>query len=123
MNIIDSIGNDIQKLQAFDDLTEKELLLSNYPHVEEATCGGEVPMSEVFDVDDIEDIYMRFKPYLDNPEISNASDIAPVIEGLGNAYVCLGFGSENKGFVYYLDFDFGCFLLDKNLDTFLSKLA
>lgn len=123
MKIEELIRDELDRINSYDDLIEKEVDLGLYPEIEELTCGGEVPLEDIYDSSNIKDIYTRFKPYLDNPDISSESQIAPVIESLGNVYICIGFGEHNKGFVYYLDFDFGCFILDKNLDNFLSKLV
>lgn len=122
MKITDLINNDLNKIMSYENLTSKILVLNKYPQVEAATCGGEVPIFEVFDLTEIDNIYVRFKPYLDNPDVSSESQMIPVIGGIGNTYICLGFGQENRGFVYYFDCDFGTFLLDENVDSFLSKL-
>lgn len=123
MKIIDKINNYIDKLRSYDDLFSKEVDLSKYPEVEESTCGGELQISEELFDTDLDEIYLRFKPYFDDINISNQPHIVPVLQSYGNTYICLGFNEENLGFVYYFDFDFGCFLLDKSLDSFLSKLV
>lgn len=123
MKIIEKINEHVNKLRSYDDLFSKEVDLSKYPEVEDSTCGGELQISEDLFNNDLDEIYLKFKPYFDNVDISNESKIVPVIQSYGNTYICLGFDKQNLGFVYYFDFDFGCFLLDTSLDSFLSKLV
>ena len=123
MKILEKIKEYVNKLRSYDDLFSKEVDLSKYPEVENSTCGGEVQILEGLFDNDLDEIYLTFKPYFDNEEISDESNIVPILQSYGNTYICLGFDKENLGFVYYFDFDFGCFLLDKSLDSFLSKLV
>lgn len=76
----------------------------------------------LYSADEAKATYVELKPYIDNPDISNESQIIPIIRSLGNVFICLGVGEYNKRFVYLLDFDFGCFLLDTKLDDFIQKL-
>lgn len=112
----------LEKLSQYPSLLQKEIDLSKYPFVENETCGGEVSIDDLYSLNEAESNYMKLKPYIENPDISFESQIVPIISSYGNVFVCLGVGHENKGFVYLLDFDFGCFLLDRTLDDFLSKL-
>lgn len=120
---VEYVTSSLKKLSDYPDLLESNIDLSCYPSVEDETCGGEVSLEELYSSDEVKAIYIELKPYLDNPDISSESQIIPIIRSLGNVFICLGIGEYNKGFVYLLDFDFGCFLLDKSLNDFLSKLA
>lgn len=113
----------LKNISDYPDLLGRDIDLSYYPSIEEETCGGEISIEEIYSADEANAIYLELKPYIDNPDISSESQIIPIIRSLGNVFICLGTGEHNKGFVYLLDFDFGCFLLDKSLNLFLSKLV
>lgn len=48
--------------------------------------------------------------------------VYPILEILGGNVICIGYGKDNDGIIYYHDFDFGFFELNKDLRGFEENL-
>ncbi|MGI9917866.1 MULTISPECIES: SMI1/KNR4 family protein [Vibrio harveyi group] len=96
---------------------DKEIEVSLYENLSKEIPDDTLQITEIIEEKNLKEVYGAFVPYMDDPEI------VPFLVNYGNVVTCIGFGEHNDGFIYCYDPDFGCFLLDKDLDMFLSKLA
>lgn len=101
---------------SFQKILHKKINVSLYQELAHRIPDDVILIREIFPHDEIEVIYENYKLYLSQFEIF------PYLGTLGDAVICIGFGQANKGNIYYFDFDFGDFYLDKNLEEFCSKL-
>lgn len=99
------------------ELLAKKVVVSLYPKLKEMIPDEFIYLEEIFSESEIEEIWENYKQYLNNDKIF------PFIGTIGEGTICIGFGDDNYGKIYYFDFDFGCFLLDKDLDDFVHKLV
>jgi len=99
-----------------EELVTKKIDVSLYSSLKQALPDSYLCIEEVFPKDEIEDIWSNFKPYLQEFQIF------PIMETLGEGVICIGYDETNKGNIYYFDFDFGCFLLENSLESFISAL-
>lgn len=115
-----NIENDIKEIweePLFTTLTEKKLNTSKYKELRKEIPDDFITIEEVFPKEEIEEIWDNYKPYLSEDEIF------PFLGTLGEAVICIGYGKENKGKIFYFDFDFGKIQLDHdNLSAFIEKL-
>lgn len=98
------------------NILSRRINVSNYCELEKEIPDQFILIEEVFPENDINDIFLNYKPYIGELEI------LPFLGTLGEATICIGFGKLNKGKIFYFDFDFGCFSLDDSLDEFIAKL-
>ncbi|WP_282130871.1 SMI1/KNR4 family protein [Pseudoalteromonas aliena] len=74
-------------------------------------------IEEVFCDEELDDIWESFKGYLSEYEVF------PFLGLFGGAVICVGYGENNIGKIFYFDFDFGCLQFDSDdLNQFISKL-
>lgn len=97
-------------------LVGKTIDVSQYPLLRLAIPDQTLQIEEIFPVSEVEAILESFAPYI--AEYS----IKPFGEIYGNTILCLGTSEENRGKVYYFDFDFGCFELAPSLGDFIHRL-
>lgn len=91
--------------------------VSLYNNLKSEIPDNVVVLEEVFPENELDDIWENFKPYLESHKIF------PFIGVLGGAVICIGYGENNSGEIFYFDFDFGKIPLDgDDLNSFLKKL-
>ncbi|ASA54565.1 SMI1/KNR4 family protein [Vibrio gazogenes] len=112
-NMLDGIWNE----PLHSDLVTKKIDVSIYDELSSSIPDSSVLIKEVFPEDELLEIWNNYKPYLEE------YSIFPFLGTLGEAVICIGYGSYNLGKIFYFDFDFGQFCLDNDsLNVFLSKL-
>lgn len=87
--------------------------VSLYPSLRSEIPDKYIYLEALFEIDESSE---AFEPYIAEYEI------APIIAGYGNQIICVGYGENNFGKVYYFDFDFGAFNLGCSLNEFSSAL-
>ena len=99
------------------EILTKKVGASLYNELKSKIPDEYVYLEEVFPEDEIEEIWNNYKSYLQEHKVF------PFIGTLGESVICIGYDEQNYGKIYYFDFDFGCFLLEENLDNFVKKLV
>ena len=99
------------------EILTKKVNVSLYNELKRKIPDEYVYLEEVFPEDEIEEIWDNYKSYLQE------NKIFPFIGTLGESVICIGYDEQNYGKIYYFDFDFGDFLLENNLDSFVKKLV
>ena len=115
----ENIKNDLKEI--WRDPLHKELITKKLDVSTYETLNGVIPdkylnIDEVFPEDEIDEIWNNFKPYLQE------HNIFPFIRTLDESVICMGYGDNNNGKIFYFNFDFGCIPLEESLDKFLSGL-
>ncbi len=87
-----------------------------YPGLRAGIPDKYIYLESIFNENEIGEISEKLKPYIIGYEV------VPVIAGYGNQTICVGFGENNFGKVYYFDFDFGMFNLGCSLTEFCNSL-
>lgn len=114
---IENLIQHIWEEPIFSDVTSKKVVVSLYGTLSKKIPDKFIIIEEVFPKDELEDIWSNYEEYLDEYLIF------PFLGTLGEAVICIGYGNDNKGKIFYFDFDFGACELDgDNLEAFLEKL-
>jgi len=115
--MIQKLIEKIWKAPLSQEILTKKVDVSLYNELKSKIPDEYVYLEEIFPEDEIQEIWDNYKLYLQEYKIF------PFIGTLGESVICIGYDEENFGKIYYFDFDFGCFLLEENLDDFLKKLV
>jgi len=119
MIFFDSIKNLLARVwenSVKDSLPTKKVAVSSYSELSSNIPDSSIAIEEVFLQEDLEEIWNNYETYLGEFEVF------PFLGTLGEAVICIGYGEDNKGQIFYFDFDFGCFPMDESLEIFLSRL-
>jgi hypothetical protein len=111
------ILENVWKIDKVESFVSKRFLTSSHSELASAIPDEEIEIEEVFGKDEIGAIWSNYKPYL------LEHNVIPFMCALGgNNVFCIGASDENLGNVYYYDFDFGIFMVNDNIMSFLSSL-
>lgn len=117
MNEIRSMLGEIWVDNNEDLILSKVINVTSYKQLNESIPDDELLIEEVIQFDDLCDVWASYSVYIDKLEIM------PFLISYGNVVICIGFGSHNKGKIFYFDFDFGCIPFDDDdLNMFLNNL-
>lgn len=109
----------IQSYWTNDFIKEIENMMvdvSLYPSLKAGIPDKFIYLENIFQENEIGEISGKLKSHIVEYEI------IPIIAGYGNQTICIGYGKNNFGNVYYFDFDFGAFNLGCSLSEFCSGL-
>lgn len=99
------------------ELPAKKIDVSKYKELSRKIPDKYLNIEEVYSKNELGSIWVNFEPYL------NKYKIFPFLSTIGETVICIGYGEENIGKIYYFDFDFGCQPIDESLDEFIIKLV
>ncbi|PSW71501.1 SMI1/KNR4 family protein [Photobacterium kishitanii] len=118
MNISNKAADSLRMVWLYpNSALNKKIDVSLYKELSEEIPDDILQITEIIPEKDLEEVHNAFSPYMDN------SNITPFLMNYGNVVTCIGIGEHNDGFIYCYDADFGCFLLEQNIEFFLSKLV
>jgi hypothetical protein len=90
--------------------------VARYTELQLAIPDKTIIIDEVFPADQISGICEQFEPFL------GSFAVWPFLGTLGGNAICIGHAHANRGHLFYHDFDFGTYSLDRDLETFLRYL-
>lgn len=90
--------------------------VAQYPKLSEAIPDKKLEIVELIEPDEIALVTARYQPFLEGIEA------APLAVTLGDEMLFIGTSGDNSGFIYYVDIEFGVFLLEQSLQDFVSAL-
>ncbi|MGF1723165.1 SMI1/KNR4 family protein [Photobacterium nomapromontoriensis] len=118
MQDIKSLISDVWCEPLCTEILTKKIDVSIYSKLNENIPDDFLIIEDIFFEDDFENILSSFGEYL------SEDNLFPFLGLLGEAIICIGFGCENRGDIFYFDFDFGCIQIgDDDLINFINKLV
>lgn len=115
---IEHLIEDVWQEPLHSELLSRKMDVSIYSGLSQQIPDKHVTIEEVFPKSELEDIWSNFEAHLSEYQIF------PFLGTLGEAVICVGYGDNNKGKLFYFDFDFGSFQLDNDdLEGFIGKLV
>jgi hypothetical protein len=116
--VIEPFLSDVWREPLITQILSKKIDTSIYSTLREGIPDEFVFIEEVFPKNELGEIWDNYKQYLSEDKIY------PFLGTMGDAVICIGYGEENLGKIFYFDFDFGALILDDDdLPSFLEKLV
>ena len=94
----------------------KYIDVSLYPELYSAIPDDRIVIVELIDDSELNYVLSRYLPFL------GGVDVVPAAVTLGDEMIFIGSGSNNDGYVYYVDIEFGIFKLHNSVDEFLNAI-
>jgi hypothetical protein len=99
----------------FGRAVKKHINVARYPKLDDAIPDDTLEIQDMITFAEANEVFERVRPYTED------QPLFPIGVALGDSILLMGYGPENRGIVYYLDFDFGLFELEP-LEPFLAAL-
>lgn len=99
----------------FGRAVEKHVKVARYPKLDDAIPDDTLEIQDMITFAEANEVFERVRPYTED------QPLFPIYGVLGGSILLMGYGPENRGIVYYLDFDFGLFELEP-LEPFIAAL-
>jgi hypothetical protein len=94
----------------------KRVDVSLYATLRDAIPDKHLIIQEVVDYREADEVSNRFEQYLAD------YCVFPILGTLGGNVLCIGISETNRGVIYYYDFDFGLFELNRSTRRFMDAL-
>lgn len=99
-----------------ENVIGKFIDVAQYKELSESIPDRKLQIIEIIPSNEIKEVRARYAPYLEG------IDANPFATTLGDEMIYIGSGSENEGYIYYVDLEFGVFKLHESIAEFLSAI-